>query len=511
LGKIIELRDLLAKAEMIRSTLGFRLDEAQCEGLNDVTYVVKNGGMSVGVGPPGTGKTVVFNLAQRELFDALDDYEVMIYVAPTNRLVEDCAVRTLAHLLSKGFEKSELREFIRAYGSRFKAEPPTRDVRIILTTPYQPGMLRDLLETKRTVHLMIDEASTTPWHEPFIELAMSMVKAIREKRLEWLHSFSVIGDPMQAVVEEYKPWEKLEMLIVGRVLMASLPQDERSLVREDLSKIFELAKKYAPSVGVKYFFLNNSYRIPKPTELLVSIPFYSGLLKGVEEYKRRLKGIRREEPGFKSKVLERCKHLKEKRLVEVLDHALNSQIPVVYLRDKGLAYAYRVRGEPVYRRLPEIEELDLFRSKLACEVAAYFLASTIDSVKIEVLTPYVEMKTQIGLMLWQLMGELKEELRQRIKVSTIHSALGSEADIVVVAMGKEYGEYGDKKTIYFQTPELVNVQFSRHRRLLVVIGNIKRLAKGFEKVDYAKNLVRLTEALEELRKQELIKEVTVTI
>jgi superfamily I DNA and/or RNA helicase len=170
-----------------------------------------------------------------------------------------------------------------------------------------------------------------------------------------------------------------------------------------------------------------------------------------------------------------------------------------------------VRREPVGRRLPEIEELDLFRSRLACEVAAYFLASTIDSVKIEVLTPYVEMKTQIGLMLWQLMGELKEELRKRIKVSTIHSALGSEADIVVVAMGKEYGEYGDKKTIYFQTPELVNVQFSRHRRLLVVIGNIKRLAKGFEKVDYAKNLVRLTEALEELRKQELIKEVTVTV
>jgi hypothetical protein len=101
----------------------------------------------------------------------------------------------------------------------------------------------------------------------------------------------------------------------------------------------------------------------------------------------------------------------------------------------------------------------------------------------------------------------REELKRRIRVSTIHSALGSEADIIVAVLGKEYkGKEEDKMTIYFQTPELINVQFSRHRRMLVIIGNIEKLANAFEKTR-TPYVSLLTKALNELKERELISEV----
>jgi hypothetical protein len=499
----IELGDLLRKAEAMAPAPHLRLDGTQSKGVGYIMDVVRRGGMSVGVGPPGTGKTVVFNFVQREIFDKLSEDEVVIYIAPTNRLVEECATRTLAHLLARGFGEAELRGLVRVYGSRFKAEPLRKGVKMVFTTPYQPGALKSLVEMKDAVHLMVDEASTTPLHTPFIEVAMSMVEAIKEKRLGWLSSFSVIGDPMQAVTEEYGSWkEKLELLIVGRILKTSIPQDEEAIIEEDPPKIFELAERHISSLGVKYFFLESTYRMPKPTELLVSAPFYGGLLKGVESCKQRLKDVKREEPSLVSSVLGSCEFLKDEAR-KAIDNALDSQIPIVYLRDSGPAYAYKVREGLTRRRPREIEELDIVRSGLACEVAAYLLASTAPWTWVEVLTPYVEMKAQIQLGLRRLVrGGLEEELRQRVRVSTIHSALGSEADIVVVAMGKEY--ILDEETMYFRIPELINVQFSRHRRLLVIIGDVERLARGFKQVGHAKNLPRLAEALNELKEQEFV-------
>jgi len=499
----IKLSDLLEKAKELRSPR-VTLDNTQLQGVNSLINSIKKGGMSIGVGPPGTGKTVIFNITQKEVFEKLDDDEVIVYIAPTNRLVEECAVRTLKYMLEKGLSEADLKNLVRVYGSRFRAEPLRKEVKVVFTTPYQPGALKSLYAMKSSLHLMVDEASTTPLHGPFIELAMSMVNIIREKRLDWLHSFSVIGDPMQAITEEYKLQEKFKLLIVGRILMESVPQSERSLAREDPSVIFKLAKRYLPLLGIGYFFLENTYRIPKPTEYLVSVPFYGSMLKGVEDYKQRLSGVKREDPGTKSEILGRCKLIRN-RIRATLDNALDSCIPIVYFRDRGLAYK-----DKAGRRPPEIEELDVFRAHLSCEVAAYLLVSTADPVRVEVLTPYVEMKTQMQLGLSQLVGgELKQELDRRVKISTVHSALGSEADVVIVTMGKEYIGEGISETIYFQTPELINVQFSRHRRLLVIIGNVEALVRNFEKVEHAKNVSRLGEALNELRQQGLVIEASI--
>jgi hypothetical protein len=499
----ITLYDLLKEAEKLKDAIkNIQLDDSQAQGFNNVVKVVRHGGMSLGVGPPGTGKTVIFSLTHNKIFDELDKDEVILYIAPTNRLVAECAIRTLALLLNKEIDEKDINKFIRVYGSRFIALPLNEDVKYVFTTPYQPGALMRLLKSKKRIHIMVDEASTTPLHQPFISIAMAMSSAIRERAIEWFNSFSVIGDPMQAIIREYSGKEKFELLIVSRVLIQSIPRDERVAIKEDPAKIFELANKYAPSIGIEYFFLNNTYRIPKPTELLVSIPFYNFMLEGVEDFRKRLKGIKRDEPSLRSKVLERSKRLR-KEVAEVFDNALDSQIPIIYLKDKGFAYVPRTG-----RRPPELEELDIFRAELAYEIATYIATSTLSQISIEVLTPYLEMKTQIKMGLRRLAGDiLGDEVNRRLKVSTIHSALGSEADVVIVAMGKEY--MGEEETIYFQTPELLNIQYSRHRRMLIIIGNVEKMIREFEKSGTSKHIAKLRDALHRLSQQELIKVINI--
>jgi hypothetical protein len=495
------LRELLDEAEsMVPLVSAIHLDNTQRETANNVLNVVESGGVAVGIGPPGTGKTAVINIAEFEVFEGIDRDEAVIYVAPTNRLVRESAVRTLALLLSKGYSRSELSGLIRVYGSQFKPEHLNEDVRIVFTTPYQPGALKSLSRIKHTVHLMVDEASTTPLHGPFIEIAMAMADVIRRKQLEWIYSFSVIGDPMQAIAGEYTLRDKFKLLIVGRLLLESMPEDIRELVLQNPPKLFELAEKYR-SLDFKYSFLKYTYRIPRPTESIVSKSFYNEMLEGVESYDQRLKDIKLEAPGITSNVLQRCLILNESNIRNKLDNALDSQIPVVYIEDKGPAY--RAEGG---RRPKELEELDVKRARAASEIAAYLVASTLDHVRIDVLTPYVEMKTQIQSHLDLLIGSMSElkSLKRRIRVSTVHSALGSEADIVVAVLGKEYRGEEHAETIYFQAPELVNVQFSRHKRLLVVIGNIKRLANAFKDRPHASHVSLVADALNELKGMGLV-------
>jgi DNA polymerase III delta prime subunit len=494
---ILGLQDLLNKAKSKRLQAHVNLDNAQNQGTNSIIQSVNSGGISLGNGPPGTGKTLTFNMAQYNVFEYLDSNEAVIYVAPTNRLVEESAVRMLALLLSKGYSEKDLLSFVRVYGSHYKPLALNKDVKIIFTTPYQPGALRFLLRFKKRLHLMIDEASTTPLHGPFIELAMAMAELTRNNetvRLDMIYSFNVIGDPMQAITGRFTFQEKFDLLIIGRLLQTVLPEDEKEHALKNPPEIFELAEKYHSNLGVKYFFLKYTYRMPHPTELLVSIPYYKRLLEGAISYKERLKGIKNEEPSLISRVLQSCQLLNTKQnLVQALNNSLDSEIPVVYFKDKGSAYLPRQS-----RRPQEIEELDMLRAQLASEVARYLASITAENINIEVLVPYIEMKTHIQMNLRSL-PETYEKFGQRINISTVHSALGSEVDIIIAVLGKEYkGKGKDAMTIYFQTPELLNVQFSRHKRMLVLIGNLEKLAKAFKNEPYNSHVFALSQALKEL-------------
>lgn len=471
------------------------LDSSQSTGAGQVSKVVENGGLAVGIGPPGTGKTVIFNVAQADVIDGIEDDEVLVHVAPTNQLVEETAVRTIALLFSKGFSDSDLRTFIRVYGSRFEAQKISEDVKLVYTTGYQPGALRKLASLKKRVHIMVDEASTTALHEAFIPLSMALAEEIRKGDIEFVGSFSVIGDPMQAIVGTESWRWKYEQLIVYRMTLSLIPKDERESILEDPPALFELAEKYANDSKIRYFFLNKTYRMPSPTENIVSIPFYKRRLVAAKDYLSVLKNILVEDPRAQglardSKLLGKVK--------DCVDNALDSNIPVIYIEDSGNAYQ-----SP--RVLPGLDEFDKIRSVLAAEIAAYIALRT-NIPRISLITPYNEMAIQTQLY---VKTHLSKHLGNRISdlsFSTVHSSLGSEADIVVVIMGKEYGgseEYSSKmRTIYFQAPELVNVQFSRHSSMLVIIGNIEKLAKQMSK-DYA-YVSKIMDALKELEEKDVV-------
>jgi hypothetical protein len=61
---------------------------------------------------------------------------------------------------------------------------------------------------------------------------------------------------------------------------------------------------------------------------------------------------------------------------------------------------------------------------------------------------------------------------------TVQAMIGGEQDFVVTMLGKEYAasDWAEAfATLYAREPELLNVQLSRHRRLLVAIGCVECL------------------------------------
>lgn len=473
------------------------LDQEQTKGLRFIKENIERGGLAVGIGPPGTGKTMVFSRAYAESFGEIDKDEVIVHIAPTNRLVEETAVRTVALLTEQGFNEQDLKNSIRVYGSHFEPAPLTGDVKLVFSTGYQPGALVKLSRLKRKVHIMVDEASTTAIHQAFISLSMALVNEIKKDNVEFIASLNVIGDPMQAIVESYEPRWKYEHLIVYRITLSIIPEEERKTVLMDPPKIFSLAEKYADKSGIKYFFLNKTYRMPKPTEVLVSIPFYEQKLQAVKDCKQVLRDMLSDSSRTYSLISDSQCLRRYNDVKEAIDNALDSQIPVVYIRDSGDAYS----TSRSYRGLDEYDEL---RSRLGGEIAAYLALRTV-ARRIMMIAPYNEIIQQARWYVRSSFAKILEEERVKaIGFSTVHSVLGSEADIIVAVLGKEYP--GSKyETLYFQMPELINVQLSRHSRLIVIIGNIEKLADNMSKKGKGyKHIGKLKMAVENLKERDYI-------
>lgn len=491
------LDDLIERGRQLAETLRVDLDEKQRVGFELISHNVNNGGLGVGIGPPGTGKTVVFNSVHAEVFDNIEEKEIILHVAPTNRLVEETAVRTIALLIMKGYDINSLRNMVRVYGSRFEPQRLDKNVKLVITTGYQPGALTFLSGVKESVHLMIDEASTTALHEAFIPLSMSLANEIKRKNIKFIGSFNVIGDPMQAIVESSR-W-KYEQLIVYRMILAIIPEKERDEVERDPPKMFEIAEKYANSSEVRYFFLNSTYRMPRPTEQLVSIPFYNGKLMAIKGCSDVLRGIATDNSQTRSFISEAKYLSKLNKVVDAIDNSLDSLIPVVYIVDKGQAYSSESG-----RRLPELNEYDKFRALLGAEVAAYVALRT-HVPKVLLVAPYNEVVQQASQYVHSYLRKHLSDRVNSISFGTIHAVLGSEADVVVAVMGKEYiGE--EYETMYFQMPELINVQLSRHSKMLIVIGNIEKLSKNMvKKGEGYKHVSKIIEVIKDLEDKDLVK------
>jgi len=132
------------------------------------------------------------------------------------------------------------------------------------------------------------------------------------------------------------------------------------------------------------------------------------------------------------------------------------------------------------------EEIEPHRVVIASSIAL-LLAHTLRCIytrsrqvfSLAVIAPYSELVNVIYQVFLQLQSRLGTRgLEEWVQFSTVHSFLGGEADFVIAVLGREY--YNPSRqflTIYFEEPELLNVQMSRHRLMLTVIGSVEFFLK----------------------------------
>ena len=519
----------------LHSIAPLSLDDSSTRAVNAVERVLKGSEQLAAVrGPPGTGKTTIYTKVFTDHYDALSGGKVAAYIAPTNVLVVETFSRQVANILRYKYggsiterELVEVLKSMRAYGSKVIAvsgrararledvfrdglvecqkgsirirdcvdevvnalrgvvsRPPTVELKYIFATEWQDIVSRSRLIQVAThlpsrfdIGLFVDEASRSPAYRPFMTIARLLAGYVGyrsggsipqslQKLLSKVdvYGLSVIGDDMQAIsVDElYKIRRNLLVLLTVHEVLGCRGWRGRQCSMLDKTK-----------------------RLPKPTDDPISRGFYDGILDSVVEAWRRLAGL-------KAIVLELRSISKEfsgkKALVlNKVGDAIEQEVPLVVIETKTFE-----AGTLIERQ--RVAYAALIAAALAKAASAYA-----EPLEIAVTAPYSDMvdaarATFYRYMLWRV-GLKYIPSRIRVRFATVHSMLGDEADIVITMLGKEWcGSFGyttddERVTMYCSEPEAFNVQMSRHRRLLVVVGDVRSLGRNMV-YDKARRYVR---------------------
>jgi len=405
-------------------------------------------------GPPGSGKTyVVERMAEEYLAEEFFTGEdLVIYIAPTNELTWEACARVLSRILRRLAPDDErercrvVRELpylvrvlgykIRSVGTALRGKcgdgvklsemvdlKVGEFVRLVFTTEFQ----RPYIKSTRDIKLIVDESSKSPYFRAFIPL----VRRISSKEFrDYPVSMVVLGDPQQAIMSEG----------YGRDIL-----------------LMNVAKKYLGERN--YIMLDLTFRLPEPSEYPISMGFYEGRLRSVVNRHDRLKGLSLNSDEL-LRILNRYVNVGSdlQMVVEALEEAINNSIPLVVFETPQF--------EPG-------DTLDRLRAKLG------FYTSLALSVWLErygihrslaVTSIYTDLPQAVGF-----------ELRRRglsVDRMTVQALIGGERDFVVTMLGKEYRDVADEyATMYAREPELLNVQLSRHRALMAVIGCVNCLSR----------------------------------
>lgn len=443
---------------------------------NKIIDTINNGNINITIGPPGSGKTTTIALTLSNIYDELDEAEVVIYATTHNKLVLEASKKTIGRLIDK-VGSDEIKKTVLVSGSHFVPMEPSENTKLIFTTFHQPTIVEKVLSMKDRVHVITDEASTAKNSQTFLptSYALNDIFLGGNIDLRLISSLSLIGDPMQALlISRYRVKPMIFEIING---MIKSPQDKKR-IEEEPDAIFEIIEQYLPKSDFSYSFLEKTFRLPSPTETLISIPFYRSKLTAF----RSIKDVKINTIGGSLKwLINKTKLLGNIR--DVLDYALDSKIPVVYLKDLNLT-PYRDDNLRTY---------DDKRATYAAEITAYLSKATTGE-NIMIIVPYREMVAQILPKLNKIGVD-----KRRVEVSTAHSALGTDADIVIAVLGKEYKVIGIGDTIYYNIPQALNVQLSRHKKMLIVIGNLDVVAKTASKLKGYKFLAKVQYAIERLK------------
>jgi len=432
---------------------------------------INNCKISMVQGPPGTGKTTIFEGVLKREFDREPEYGCLyLYVAPTNELVAQMFTRICHIFFNLGYEEREIKRIVRVYGSKFDytdfenlKRPVDENVKLVITTEYQ--RVRGDYEE---IHFMIDEASRSLIHKPFITSSEELIRQI--ERGESLYgSINVIGDPLQAIVLEDRYREKRGIRLIMEVFTTSLLKQIGIIPTSD--NPIELMKLAYDNLRGEYFeLLEKTFRLPSPTEEPVSRGYYENKLKALFKAEERLKDY------WTGKILSnQCDDRYLSWALKVVEEAITTtSTPIILIEPKDQEGDYRISEE----RTGIIFSKE--RAKLA---TAFALALSINTRGTTCITaPYNDQILHTKMYLQDKYGDILKK-HGKIKFETVQSMLGSEADNVVAILGKEYYLGPEYKTIYFQEPELLNVQLTRHKKVLVVIGNLRKLCKQANRGD----------------------------
>ncbi len=467
----INLSDDIARAKNQGNLSSPRLQlESWKKAVNVISRTVQKETVGIVQGPPGSGKTTIYASAFSDSFDKLGQGNIIVYIAPTNELVYDMFRKIVDEYAQRGISDRIPKE-IRVYGSRFTQEPSDRSIRnpldmdtkIVLMTNYQrlyPG------SNGFTYNIMIDEASKSPFHVPFIGLAEQLVKG------DLQGSVNIVGDPMQAISLGSYGGPGRRMLLMPYLLAPLLGHSSRDV---DTKALLTEAKSSAIR-GNSFEFLETSLRIPSPSEEAISQGYYDGELKAYESAGKRLQGYYDANVGRSlSQESERLKNI-----VSGVEDLMTTGRCILY---------ERVKGESSYSDYSREYGLtyDQLRAQVGIETA--LVLSAVTGKNTTVVTTYVDQQTQMELLMRQDYDHLLRNYcpQSSISFSTTQSLLGGENDNIVAILGKEHSSRmsgpNDPTTVYFNEPELLNVQLSRHRQFLAIVGNLSVLASQASKRD----------------------------
>jgi len=458
---IIELKKIL---ELSKSSEIPRLstsDPSFNRAIENIRRAIQNHYISLVQGPPGTGKTTAILGSISYVLDSLRDDEVILYIAPTHELGVEFLRKFSTFAVGIGgwgYNLKDLLKMVRIYGSRYDytgvndlVKTPDKNTRIIITTEYQRPPIRE----KAYIHIIVDEASRSLVHRALTPAVRALIDHVYWKR-SISGSLSIIGDPMQAISVDVS----VRVFLLMNTAIHSLrknkdPGYNATRPPIDPESVKELLR-WAELNLEEFARLRSTHRLPDPIHSPVSHGFYDDDLNPIASISDRLRSMEMKNIHTGDSSID--------KVIEEIHGILSTDVGFIVISHKRYAY--------------ENGEYDATRAKLGL---AYGVAmANVTGRKVSVVVPYREMLSQMRLSYLHRFKSLVK--RGEVEITTIHRILGGEADAIVAILGKEYAGK-DEKTIYFNEPETLNVQLSRSRGPMIIIGNIERLKNNAKKMD----------------------------
>ena len=226
----------------------------------------------------------------------------------------------------------------------------------------------------------------------------------------------------------------------------------------------------------KYFsFLDTSRRMPHPSEVPISKGYYDGMLKSKFTAGEVMKGLW--DPNIAVKVKKVNKDMEF--VVGKLEEGLTTDIPSFYVKTSGFQF--------------EDDGLSFDPLRAHAGVAFASGLAAITGRPTAVLTTYTDQWTQMKIdygVNFAPILEANGRKKDLVTFTTVHKWLGAESENVVAVLGKEHPGTPEHRTIYFQEPELLNVQLSRHLKTLTVVGDLGKLVKTVNQVHMMEHVTK---------------------